>query len=157
MESPTSSLSIVLPCLNEANNLEALLPKLQKAQPNADILVVNDGSSDDSAKICGQHGVRVVSHPTPLGNGAAIKTGARNATGEIIVFMDADGQHNPDDIQRLLNKLDQGYDMVVGARQSDSHASRKRLIGNTVFNKLASFMTGQKIEDLTSGFRAVRA
>ena len=75
----------------------------------------------------------------------------------IIVFMDADGQHNPDDIQRLLSKLAEGYDMVIGARQSGSHASTKRLLGNAVFNKLASFMTGQNIEDLTSGYRAVRA
>lgn len=152
-----TSLSIVMPCLNEAENLEALLPKLKEAQPDAEILVVNDGSTDRSVEICEQNGVSVVSHPDPLGNGAAIKTGARNASGEIIIFMDADGQHNPDDIQRLLEKLDEGYDMVVGARQSDSHASKKRLFGNTVFNKLASFMTGQKIEDLTSGFRAVRA
>lgn len=157
MENPIPSLSIVLPCLNEAENLEALLPALREVQPKAEILVVNDGSSDDSAAICQRHGVRVVSHPSPLGNGAAIKTGARNATGEIIVFMDSDGQHAPADIQRLLDKLSQGYDMVVGARQSDTHASTKRLIGNTIFNKLASFMTGHKIEDLTSGFRAVRS
>ncbi|MEY8194345.1 MAG: glycosyltransferase family 2 protein, partial [Cycloclasticus sp.] len=126
MENPIPSLSIVLPCLNEAENLEALLPALREVQPKAEILVVNDGSSDDSAAICQRHGVRVVSHPSPLGNGAAIKTGARNATGEIIVFMDSDGQHAPADIQRLLDKLSQGYDMVVGARQSDTHASTKR-------------------------------
>jgi len=157
MENQISSLSIVLPCLNEAENLEALLPKLKRLQPGAEILVVNDGSTDNSAAICQQHDIRVVSHPTPLGNGAAIKTGARHAKGEIIVFMDSDGQHAPEDIQRLLDKLNQGYDMVVGARESHTHASKKRLIGNTIFNKLASFMTGQKIEDLTSGFRAVRA
>jgi len=150
------SISIVMPCLNEAENLEALLPKLKQAQPTAEIMVVNDGSTDRSLEICEQHGIRVVSHPEPLGNGAAIKTGARNATGDIIVFMDSDGQHGPEDIQRLLDKLDEGYDMVVGAREASSHASKKRLFGNTVFNKLASFMTGQKIEDLTSGFRAVR-
>ncbi|MGB0238028.1 MAG: glycosyltransferase family 2 protein [Cycloclasticus sp.] len=150
-------LSIVMPCLNEAENIDNLLPKIKEYQPDAEILVVDDGSTDRSVEICKEHGVRVVSHPTSLGNGAAIKTGARNAIGEIIVFMDADGQHAPEDIQRLLSKLEQGYDMVVGARQSSSHASKKRLIGNTIFNKLASFMTGQKIEDLTSGFRAVRA
>lgn len=150
-------LSIVMPCLNEAENIDNLLPKIKEHQPDAEILVVDDGSTDRSLEICNEHGVKVVSHPASLGNGAAIKTGARNAIGEIIVFMDADGQHAPEDIQRLLSKLEQGYDMVVGARQSSSHASKKRLIGNTIFNKLASFMTGQKIEDLTSGFRAVRA
>ncbi len=150
-------LSIVMPCLNEAENIDNLLPKIKEHQPDAEILVVDDGSTDRSLEICKEHGVKVVSHPASLGNGAAIKTGARNAIGEIIVFMDADGQHAPEDIQRLLSKLEQGYDMVVGARQSSSHASKKRLIGNTIFNKLASFMTGQKIEDLTSGFRAVRA
>ena len=157
MEHSTSSISIVLPCLNEASNLVSLLPKLKQAQPHAEILVVDDGSTDNSAEICLQHDIRVVSHPQPLGNGAAIKAGARKAKGDIIVFMDSDGQHQPDDIQLLLNKLEEGYDMVVGARHSNTHASTKRLIGNTIFNKLASFMTGQKIEDLTSGFRAVRA
>ena len=157
MATAKPSLSIVLPCLNEEDNLIQLLPFIKEAQPTAEILVVNDGSTDLSAEICHQFKVNVVSHPKPLGNGAAIKTGARNATGDIIVFMDADGQHRPEDIQRLLDKLDEGYDMVVGARQPSTHASKKRLLGNTVFNKLASFMTGQKIEDLTSGFRAVRA
>ena len=157
MEQSIPSISIVLPCLNEASNLVSLLPKLKQAQPHAEILVVDDGSTDDSAKICQQHDIRVVSHPQSLGNGAAIKAGAREAKGDIIVFMDSDGQHQPDDIQLLLNKLEEGYDMVVGARHSNTHASTKRLIGNTIFNKLASFMTGQKIEDLTSGFRAVRA
>jgi len=157
MSQSKPTLSIVMPCLNEAENLKTLLPQLISAQPNADILVIDDGSTDASKAICEQHGVKVISHPHPLGNGAAIKTGARNATGEVIVFMDADGQHDPDDIERLLHKLAEGYDMVVGARQSSSHASTKRQFGNALFNKLASFMTGQKIEDLTSGFRAVRA
>ena len=157
MATAKPSLSIVLPCLNEEDNLIQLLPLIKEAQPTAEILVVNDGSTDLSAEICHQFKVNVVSHPKPLGNGAAIKTGARNATGDVIVFMDADGQHRPEDIQRLLDKLDEGFDMVVGARQPSTHASKKRLLGNTVFNKLASFMTGQKIEDLTSGFRAVRA
>ncbi len=157
MVKSTPTLSIVMPCLNEAENLEALLPQLISLQPTAEILVIDDGSTDTSKAICEQHGVKVISHPHSLGNGASIKTGARNATGEVIVFMDSDGQHNPEDIQRLLYKLNEGYDMVVGARQSDTHASKKRQFGNAVFNKLASFMTGQKIEDLTSGFRAVRA
>jgi len=149
-------LSIVMPCLNEAENIDNLLPKIKQHQPDAEILVVDDGSTDRSVEICNEHGVKVVSHPASLGNGAAIKTGARNASGDIIVFMDADGQHKPEDISRLLKKLDEGYDMVVGARDSQSHASIKRLFGNNLLNKLASFMTGQDIKDLTSGFRAVK-
>ena len=92
-----------------------------------------------------------------MGNGAAIKTGTRNASGEILVFMDADGQHDPNDIMRLIDKIHAGYDMVVGARQIDTHASLLRRLGNAIYNKLATFMTGYPIEDLTSGFRAARA
>src|SRR5690606_15723837 len=91
------------------------------------------------------------------GNGAAIKSGARAASGDVIVFMDADGQHDPADIPRLLARLDDGYDMVVGARQAGSQASAARGLANACYNRLASYMTGHRVEDLTSGFRAVRA
>ena len=102
-------------------------------------------------------GAKVITHPYSKGNGSAIKTGARAASGDVIVFMDADGQHNPDDIPRLLSKLEQGYDLVVGARQKGSQASIGRSLANKFYNKFASYMTGHKIEDLTSGFRAVNA
>jgi glycosyltransferase involved in cell wall biosynthesis len=98
-----------------------------------------------------------VHHPYSKGNGAAIKTGARAATGDVIVFMDADGQHDPADIQRLLQKVEEGHDMVVGARQKGSQASLGRGLANGLYNRIASWMTGHKVEDLTSGFRAVRA
>jgi glycosyltransferase involved in cell wall biosynthesis len=151
------SLSVILPCRNEAENLGGLLPKLRATVPQAEILVVDDGSSDESVKICKEHGVKVVSHPYSLGNGAAIKTGARHATGSVLVCMDADGQHDPADIPRLLEKLNEGYDMVVGARDADTHASLFRRIANGGYNRFASLMTGYRILDLTSGFRAVRA
>jgi glycosyltransferase involved in cell wall biosynthesis len=96
------------------------------------------------------------SHPYSKGNGAAIKTGARAATGEVIVFMDADGQHDPQDIQRLVDKIEQGYDLVVGARQQGSQASIGRGVANSLYNHLAAYMTEHPVEDLTSGFRAVR-
>ena len=108
--------SIVIPARNEANSLAALLPALRKIQPRAEIIVVNDGSTDDSTHVCSAPGVRVVTHPYNMGNGAAVKSGARAAHGEILVFMDGDGQHDPNDIPRLLEKLEEGYDMVVGAR-----------------------------------------
>src|SRR5690606_23558556 len=102
-------------------------------------------------------GAKVVTHPYSKGNGAAIKTGARTASGDVIVFMDADGQHDPQDIPRLLDKIEQGYDLVVGARQKGSQASVGRGIANGLYNNLASYMTEHKVEDLASGFRAVRA
>lgn len=154
---PTPRVSIVLPCLNEAAGLERLLPRLKEVMPEAEVVVVDDGSSDGSGQVAERHGARVVRHPRPLGNGAAIKSGARGATGEILVFMDADGQHRAQDIPRLLARLDHGYDMVVGARRTDTHATWYRGLANWLYNRLASYMVNQQIPDLTSGFRAVRA
>ncbi|MVF22089.1 glycosyltransferase family 2 protein [Methylocaldum sp. BRCS4] len=151
------SMSIVLPAKNEGHSLKWLLPELRRQVPDAEILVVDDGSTDRTVEICFNEGVRVISHPYSMGNGAAIKTGARNAHGDIVVFMDADGQHNPADIPRLISKLAQGYEMVVGARHPNSQASFGRRGANYFYNQLASVMTGYRIEDLTSGFRAVRA
>ncbi|MCW9060058.1 MAG: glycosyltransferase family 2 protein [Gammaproteobacteria bacterium] len=150
-------ISIVLPAKNEAENLEGLLPRLLQAYGEQEIIVVNDGSTDTTAEVCQRHGVRVVSHPYSMGNGAAIKSGARAATGEILVFMDADGQHDPADIARLLARFEEGFEMVVGARQVDTHASSGRRLANYFYNRLASVMTGYRIDDLTSGFRAARA
>jgi glycosyltransferase involved in cell wall biosynthesis len=150
-------LSIILPAKNEARNLETLLPVLCANYVHAEIIVVDDGSTDDTAAVCAQHSVKLIRHPYSMGNGAAIKSGARSAGGDVLVFMDADGQHNCDDIARLLDKLSDGFEMVVGARQSDTHASLGRRLANTIYNRLASLMTGHVIEDLTSGFRAARA
>ncbi len=152
-----TSYSIILPARNEAASLKTLLPELNKYHPDAEIIVVNDGSTDDTLFICEENNIKVITHPYSIGNGGAIKTGARNATGEILVFMDADGQHRPEDIHRFLHKLDEGYDLVVGARDSASQASLARKFANGLYNKLASYVTNSKIEDLTSGFRAARA
>lgn len=149
--------SVILPCHNEAPNLRVILPKLKEMLPEAEILVIDDGSDDDSVTICQELGVKSLSHPYQMGNGAAVKTGARCANGEILIFMDADGQHDPADIRRLLDKLHSNFDMVVGARASSSQASSLRRVANSIYNKLASSMTGFEILDLTSGFRAVRA
>ena len=153
----TCETSIILPAKNEAESLIKLLPVLRNNFPDAEIIVVNDGSTDNTVDICTQNQIQVISHVYSMGNGAAIKTGARNAEGQVLVFMDADGQHGPEDIQRLLDKINEGYDMVVGARQIDTHASLARRLGNTLYNRLASWMTGFPVEDLTSGFRAARA
>jgi glycosyltransferase involved in cell wall biosynthesis len=149
--------SIVIPARNEAVPLAVLLPEVRRLVPAAEVIVVNDGSDDDTARVAEAAGARVVSHPYPMGNGAAIKSGARAAIGEIIVFMDGDGQHRAEDIPRLLEKLEAGYDMAVGARVGDSHAGVHRAVANDVFSRFASWMVMQRIDDLTSGFRAVRA
>jgi glycosyltransferase involved in cell wall biosynthesis len=149
------SLSIILPAKNEAASLEKLLPTLKQLHPSAEIIVVNDGSTDNTLQVCQNVGVSVITHPYSMGNGAAIKSGARAANGDILVFMDADGQHNPADIPALLDRLNQGYDMAVGARSAESQASIGRLFANTIYNKLASWMVNQRVDDLTSGFRAV--
>lgn len=152
-----NKLSIILPAKNEAKSLVNLLPALKKAQPDAEIVVVNDGSTDNTVEICHNNNVKVVTHHYSKGNGAAIKSGARAASGDVFVFMDADGQHKPEDIERLISSYADGFDMVVGARNNESQASKARLFGNGLYNKIASYMTGHKIEDLTSGFRAVNA
>lgn len=149
-------ISIILPAKNEGESLKTLLPAIRKQCPEAQILVVNDGSTDDTRSICQTAGVDMVTHPYSKGNGAAVKSGARAAKGEILVFMDADGQHKPEDIPRLLNRLADGYDMVVGARNRASQAGVHRATANGFYNNLASWMVGHKIEDLTSGFRAVK-
>ncbi len=151
------TLSIVLPAKNEAENLRTLLPKLRLAFLHAEILVIDDGSTDDTPEVCKANRVDTFRHPFSMGNGASIKTGARKASGDIIVFMDADGQHDPADIPLLLEKIQQGYYLVVGARSPSSHASLARRFANAIYNRFASLMTGYRIQDLTSGFRAVRA
>ena len=151
------SVSVVMPAKNEAGAIGGVVKALKALMEEVEVIVVNDGSSDDTAAVATAAGARVVSHPYSKGNGAAVKTGARAATGEVIVFMDADGQHDPADIARLLEKMAQGHDMVVGARQKGSQASVGRGFANGLYNRLASWMTGHRVEDLTSGFRAVRA
>ncbi len=152
-----NSLSIVLPARNEATNLAKHLNQIRSLYPTSQILLVNDGSTDNTGEIARETGVEVIDHPYSMGNGAAIKSGARAATGKYILFMDADGQHQPDDIEKLVNNIDQGYKMVIGARTPASHASKARRLMNYVYNNVASLMTGFKIQDLTSGFRIVEA
>jgi glycosyltransferase involved in cell wall biosynthesis len=151
-------LSIIIPAKNENAGLHLFLGNLRSRFPDAEIIVVDDGSSDDTATVVSDAGCQVVRHPYSKGNGAAIKSGARHAVGDILVFMDGDGQHRPQDIQRLLAKLDEGYDMVVGARVSrKSQAGLHRAAANGFYNRFASWMSGHEVMDLTSGFRVVRA
>jgi glycosyltransferase involved in cell wall biosynthesis len=151
------SLSIVIPAKNEAGTVGALVTRLRAALPQAEVIVVDDGSSDDTGALATAAGARVVRHPVSRGNGAAIKAGARAATGEVLAFMDADGQHAADSLGTLLAQIDAGYDMAVGARAGSMHASVFRRLANFVYNTLATWITGVRILDLTSGFRVARA
>lgn len=150
-------LSIILPAKNEAEGLRRVLPDLRTRLPDAELIVVDDGSTDETAVVAAAAGARVLSSPYSMGNGAAIKRGARAARGDVLVFMDADGQHAADHVAALLAKLEEGYDMVVGARDASGQANLHRSLANAFYNRLASWMTGHRIADLTSGFRAVRA
>lgn len=157
-----SNIAIIIPAKNEQTSIAHVIENIKKITlPDPfqllEIIVVNDGSSDKTSHLASEAGAKVINHRYSKGNGASIKTGVRETTADIIVFMDGDGQHSPDDIPMLLTKLKSGFDMVVGARQKGSQASIGRSLANKFYNKFASYMTGHKIEDLTSGFRAVKA
>ena len=149
--------SVILPAKNESEGLRRTLPRLREVLPGAEIIVVDDGSTDDTAAVAASFGARVVSSPYSMGNGAAVKRGTRAATRDVLVFMDADGQHDPAHIPGLLARLAEGYDMVVAARDGSGQASLGRGLANRFYNRLASWMTGHRVLDLTSGFRVVRA
>ena len=152
-----NSVSVVIPAKNEEVSITDVVTGVRTACPGAEIVVVDDGSTDATGARAAAAGATVLRHPQSRGNGAAIKSGARAARGEILVFMDADGQHDPAHIPQLLQELEQGYDLAIGARGARSQASVARWFGNGLYNLLASWMVGHRVLDLTSGFRAVRA
>jgi len=156
-EANSVPLSIVIPAKNESQSIADVVSTARAEFPDAEILVVDDGSDDNTGEIAKRAGADVVRHPESIGNGAAVKSGARAAKGTVLVFMDGDGQHDPRDIHKLLARLDEGYKMAVGARDSGSHASVGRLFANGIYNEIASKLSGRKILDLTSGMRAVQA
>jgi len=153
-------LSIIIPAYNEEEVIGQVVNQIQSVINELgfkyEILVVDDGSGDGTANLAREAGARVIQHPENIGNGAAIKTGIRKAKGNVIVMLDSDGQHPPEDIPRLLEKLGP-YDMVVGARTKTSDTDLRRDFGNKIYNALATYVCGRKIEDLTSGFRAIKA
>jgi glycosyltransferase involved in cell wall biosynthesis len=152
------TLSIIIPALNEATGLRGLLPELTRRFPEAEIVIVDDGSNDDTGRVADEFGCKVVSNPYRMGNGAAIKRGVRVAKGEMLAMMDADGQHTASDLELLWERFQkEDLDMLIGARNARDHASLFRRLGNAAFNRLASWMTGQRILDLTSGLRVCNA
>jgi len=151
-----TKVSIIIPAYNEGGIIENIVSDIKALYPTYEIIVINDGSEDDTAVDAQRAGARVFSHPYNIGNGAAIKSGIRVATGDILVFMDGDGQHNPANIAELLKYLPD-YDMVVGARSKTDQASLGRALGNTIYNWFASYVAKFPIKDLTSGFRAIKS
>ena len=147
--------TILLPAYNEAGVIGETIRAIRALHPDFEILVVDDGSTDNTMREAMEAGANVWPHPYNMGNGAAIKSGLRCARGEWVLMMDADGQHKPEDITRLLEHKDR-YDMVVGARTRQSETSAHRDLANWVYNRFASYVTRFKVEDLTSGFRLVR-
>jgi len=149
------SVSVVIPACNEAAAIDDVVRELSGVATWCEILVIDDGSSDDTGARATAAGARVVRHPYTKGNGAAVKTGIRAASGEYVLILDGDGQHRPADAGRIAARLGE-YDLVVGARAPGTQAGLTRRAGNAALNGLASFLTEREIPDLTSGFRAAR-
>jgi glycosyltransferase involved in cell wall biosynthesis len=151
----SSSTSVVIPAFNEADSIEAVVASLNASAVWHEVIVVDDGSTDETAARAGAAGAVVIRHPYNTGNGAAVKSGIRRATGEYILIVDADGQHQPSDALRIVNRVGE-YDLVVGARSAATQATHSRRVGNRLLNWLAGYLTGRSIPDLTSGLRAAR-
>jgi glycosyltransferase involved in cell wall biosynthesis len=150
-----AAVSIVIPAYNEADVIGGVVAGLKAAAPWREIIVVDDGSRDATATTATAAGACVIRHPYNKGNGAAVKTGIRRATGEFVLIIDGDGQHPPADACRLVSRLGE-YDLVVGARSASTQATHTRRFGNGALNQLATYLTGRDIPDLTSGFRGAR-
>jgi glycosyltransferase involved in cell wall biosynthesis len=147
--------SIVIPAYNEADVIGEVVASLARSASWHEIIVVDDGSSDGTSARASAAGATVVTHPYNKGNGAAVKSGIRRATGEFVLIIDGDGQHPPDDARRLTARLGE-YDLVIGARAAATQATALRKLGNAMLNGLAGYLTGRHIPDLTSGFRGAR-
>jgi glycosyltransferase involved in cell wall biosynthesis len=150
-----AKISVIIPAYNESETIGTLVSGIQSLYHDAEIIVINDGSSDNTADVAKDAGAKVFSHPYNIGNGAAIKSGIRVATGEVLIFLDGDGQHDPQDIAKLVDYIPE-FDMVVGARSVGDQASLGRALGNKMYNWFASYVAKFSIKDLTSGFRAVK-
>ena len=151
-----TDISIIIPTYNESETIGDVIKKIKTLCPEAEIIIINDGSTDDTVSVAKETGAIVFSHPYNIGNGAAIKSGIRIASGDVLVFMDGDGQHDPEDIGKMLEYFPE-YDMVVGARLKGNKVLRIRSFGNRILNWLASYVAKFRVLDLTSGFRAVKS
>ena len=150
-----SDITIVIPAYNEEKGIGNVLLNLKKLVSDYQLLVIDDGSTDNTFEIVKNSGVNVVCHKYNKGYGAALKTGLRNAKTSVVLYIDADGQHNPEDIDRIAEHIDE-YDMVVGARTKKSTVSLLRRPGKKILSITANYLSGHQIPDLNSGFRAIK-
>jgi glycosyltransferase involved in cell wall biosynthesis len=150
-----AKVTVILPTYNESTAISAIVSTIKERYPEFEVIVIDDGSSDDTAAEAKKAGADVYSHPYNIGNGAAVKSGIRVASGDVLVFMDGDGQHDPADIEKLLKYIPE-FDMVVGARSIADQASLWRAFGNKIYSWFASYVAKFSIKDLTSGFRAIK-
>lgn len=148
-----SSVTVILPAFNEQTCIAQTVSKLKETYPEYEILVIDDGSDDDTAKIAETEGARVIRHHVNKGYGASLKQGMRKARGDIVVFMDADGQHDCKDIARLVEGLEDS-DMVVGERSKEDMVTVRKP-GKWVLSFVANYLVGRHIPDINSGFRAL--
>ncbi len=148
-------ISIIVPAYNEEESINKVIDDLKKLPDNYEVIIVDDGSTDRTFELTQSTGIRVIRHLHNRGYGAALKTGIRNAKADIVLFFDADGQHNHEDIERIVNEMGH-YDMVVGARSKQSHKSHLREPGKKLLSAVANYLAETKIPDLNSGFRAVK-
>ncbi|MDQ1680833.1 MAG: hypothetical protein QOI42_1692 [Frankiaceae bacterium] len=151
-----AAVSIIIPAFNESASIAEVVGVLRAAAAWREIIVVDDGSTDGTGDRAAAAGATVVRHPHNIGNGAAVKNGIRRASGEFVLIVDADGQHPPEEALRIVSRLGE-YDLVIGARSNETQATQARRAGNGALNRLASYLTGREIPDLTSGFRGARA
>jgi glycosyltransferase involved in cell wall biosynthesis len=149
-------ISVIIPAYNESETIGAVILKIRELYPDFEIIVIDDGSVDNTAAVATKAGAVVFKHPYNIGNGAAIKSGIRIASGDIFLFMDGDGQHRPEDIGEMIKYFPE-YDMVVGARSMNNQVSFFRGVGNKLLNWLVSYVVEFRVKDLTSGFRAIKA
>ncbi|MBF0485496.1 MAG: glycosyltransferase family 2 protein [Candidatus Omnitrophica bacterium] len=150
------NITIVIPVYNEAESIESCIRALRGQFPKTEIIVVDDGSEDQSAEIAENAGARVVKHHKNSGYGASLKTGVRLVTTPYVVFCDGDGQHSASDIARLIEITTPEHDMVVGVRTQTSHVSKRRWLGKTILYHFANFLADEKIPDFNSGLRVVK-
>ena len=150
-----NQVTVIIPALNEAAAIESVVRSVLERVPGVELIVLDDGSSDNTGSLAAAAGARVIAHDHPRGYGAALRTGTQTSERDYVLFCDADGQHSAEDVARLISAVD-GYDMVVGQRRYDSHVPMSRRPGKQLLRWFADYLAGQRIPDLNSGLRIVR-